>query len=115
MKVVRQLLIVFFFSFILIITTLSVERNFYLGGQRLIGKEEIFNFLSELLPNVYHIIKNKGFTVESLLIERKKDMNPNEFIVFGLFPYLTNSGWVILDKMEKSNTIIILPKNKTAS
>ena len=97
MKTLRQLFLVAFFSFLLIITILSVSRHYYLGGTKLNGKEEVFNFLSELLPNAYHFIKNNGITVENLLVESKKDINPKNFNVPGLFPYLTVDGWVILD------------------
>ena len=107
MKITRWLFLATFYSFMLVVTSLSISRHYYeIGGQRLQGKEEIFIFLSELLPNIYHIINNNGFPIEGLLVERKKDINPNEFIVFGLFPYLTDDGWVILDRTKKSNRII---------
>jgi hypothetical protein len=97
MNKLRQLFLVAFFSFLLIITTLSVSRHYYLGGTKLNGKEEVFKFLSDLLSNAYHFIKNNGITVENLLVESKKDINPKNFNVPGLFPYLTVDGWVILD------------------
>ena len=106
MKTLRQFFLATFFSFLLIITSLSVSRHYYLGGTKLNGKEEVFNFLSELLPNAYYFIKNNGITVENLLVESKKDINPKNFIVPGLFPYLTVDGWVILDQTEKSKNII---------
>jgi hypothetical protein len=106
MKTLRQLFLVAFFTSFVIITTLSVSRHYYLGGQKLNGKEEIFNFLSELLPNTYHFIKNNGNFVEHLLVERKKDINAKLFNVPGLFPYMTVDGLVILDQTEKSKNII---------
>jgi hypothetical protein len=106
MKIFRQFFLVTFFSFLLIITTLSIARHYYLGGPKLNGKEEVFNFLSELLPDTYDFIKYKGILVENLLVESKKDINAKQFNVPGLFPYLTVDGWVILDQTEKSKNII---------
>ena len=106
MKIARQLFIVTFFSFGLIITTLSVSRHYYLGGPKLNGKEEVFNFLSNLLPNTFHFIQDFGIFVEELIVERKIDITVNRFNVPGLFPYLTEDGWVILDQMEKTEKII---------
>jgi hypothetical protein len=106
MKILRQFFLVAIFTFFVIISTLSVGRHYYLGGSKLNGKEEVFNFLSELLPNAYHLIKNNGISVENLLVESKKDINPKNFNVPGLYPYLTEDGWVILDQTEKSRKII---------
>jgi len=106
MNKLRQLFLVAFFTFFVIITTLSVSRHYYLGGPKLNGKEEIFNFLSELLPSAYHLIENNGIVVENLLVESKKDINPKNFNVPGLYPYLTEEGWVIMDQTEKSKNII---------
>jgi hypothetical protein len=106
MKIFRQLFTVTFFSFLLIITTLSVSRHYYLGGPMLNGKEEVVEFLSKLLVNTYHFIKNKTIFVENLLVESKKDINAKKFNVPGLYSYLTVDGWVILDQTEKSKNII---------
>lgn len=106
MKKLRLLFLVAFFTFFVIITTLSVSRHYYLGGPKLNGKEEVINFLSELLPNAYHLIKSNGIAVVNLLVESKKDINPKNFKVPGLYPYLTEDGWVILDQTEKSKNII---------
>lgn len=106
MKLFRQFFLVTFFSFLLIIITLSIARHYYLGGPRMQGRQEIFNFLSDLLTNAIHFIKNKGAFPDGILIDRERDINIDEFNVKGLFPYLTLNGWVILDQMEKSNKII---------
>jgi hypothetical protein len=106
MKFFRQFFLVSFFGFLLLITSLAIARHYYLGGSRMEGREEIFNFLSELLPNAYHLIKNNGISVENLLVERKKDINPKNFNVPGLYPFLTEDGWVILDQTENSKKII---------
>ncbi len=106
MRIFRQFFLITFLSFLLIITTLSVARHYYLGGPKLNGKEEVFDFLSNLLPDTYHFIKNEGIFVENLLVEIKKDINAKQFNVPGLFPYLTVDGWVILDQTEKSKNIM---------
>jgi len=106
MKLFRQFFLVTFFTLLLIINTLSVARHYYLGGPMLNGKEKFFDFLSDLLPNTYHFIKNKGMSVKNLLTECEKDINAKQFKVPGLFPYLSVDGWVILDQTEKSKNII---------
>lgn len=112
MKFFRQFFLVSFFSFMLIITSLAIARHYYSGGPRMAGKEEIFTFLSDLLPNTYHFFKSQGIFVKGLLVEKKNDINVNQFNVPGLFPYLTEDGWVILDKTEKSEKIILIEWKK---
>jgi hypothetical protein len=97
---------IFFFSLVLILTTLSISRHYYLGGSRMGEKVEIFEFLSELLPNTYHFIQGKGLVAQGLFTHPKKDIKPNQFKVPGLFPLLTKDGWVIVDIGEKSQKII---------
>jgi hypothetical protein len=103
MKIFRKLFIIIFFSLILILTTLSIARDYYLGGSILEGKETLFVFLSEILPNTNYFIQNKGIVVEGLLTERKQDLHPEKFNVPGLYSYFTENGWVILDQMEHSS------------
>jgi hypothetical protein len=103
MKIFRQLFIIIFFSLILILTTLSIARDYYLGGSILKGKETLFVFLSEILPNTNYFIQNKGIVVEGLLTQRKQDLHPEKFNVPGLYSYFTENGWVILDQMEHSS------------
>ena len=47
------------------------------------GKEKIFNFLSELLPNAYHLIKNNGISVKDSLVDSIEDFNSkNKMVLF---------------------------------
>lgn len=107
MKYFRQLFIICVFSFVLVIITLSIARHYYTKGTRILGeKEEVFIFLSKIIPNIYHFLTNNGNFVENLLVEKKKDINISKFNIPGLYPYLSEEGWVILDHMENSKTII---------
>lgn len=93
------------FSFLSFLFGLSVFRHISFGGPALKGYEiQIIN-LSEILPNIYHLIINQSF-VEGLFVTNKNTFKKDKFNVPGLYCYLTKDGWVILDKSESTETII---------
>lgn len=93
------------FSFLSFLFGLSVFRHISFGGPALKGYEiQIIN-LSEILPNIYHLIINQSF-VEGLFVTNKNTFKKDKFNVPGLYSYLTKDGWVILDKSESTETII---------
>jgi hypothetical protein len=101
----RFLFILIVFSFFSFLLGLTVSRNIYLGGPL---KEKYgiqIESLSEILPNIYHLIKNPT-GVDNLFVPIKKTINEDKFNVPGLYSYLTKDGWVILDKSESKETII---------
>ena len=101
----RFIFIFILFSFFSFLFGLSVSRNFYLGGT-LIEKYTIqISSLSEILPNIYNLIKNPT-GVDGLFVPIKKTFNEDKFNVPGLYSYPTKEGWVILDKSETKKTII---------
>lgn len=101
----RYLFIFIIFIFLSFLFGLSVVRHIYFGGT-LAEKYriQIVN-LSEILPNIYHLIKNPN-GVTGLLRPNKKTINEDKFNVPGLYSYLTKDGWVILDKSENQESII---------
>ena len=102
---IRFIFIFILFSFFSFLFGLSVSRHTYLGGT-LIEKYAIqASSLAEILPNIYHLIKNPT-GVDGLFAPIKKTINENKFNVPGLYSYLTKDGWVILDKSETKETII---------
>jgi hypothetical protein len=101
----RTFLIIIIFSLFSFLGGLTISRHIYLGGP-LAEKYEIqIVSLSEILPNIYHLIKNP-LGVELLFLPDKKTYNEDKFNVPGLYSYLTKDGWVILDKSEKQEIII---------
>jgi hypothetical protein len=101
----RFFIIFIIFSFFSFLLGLSLSRHIYLGGP--LGKKfpsQIVS-LSEILPYIYHLVKNPT-GVDGLFVPIKKTINEDKFKVPGLYSYLTKDGWVILDKSESTETII---------
>jgi hypothetical protein len=101
----RYLFIFIIFIFLSFLFGLSVSRHIYIGGS-LIEKYEIQIFnLSEILPNIYHFLKNSTDVV-GLFVPIKKTINEAKFNVPGLYSFMNKDGWVILDKSETKEIII---------
>lgn len=101
----RFFFIFIIFNFFSFLFGLSVFRHIYSGGP-LAEKYAIQALrLSEILPNIYNLIKNPT-GVDGLFTHIKKTINEDKFKVPGLYSYLTKDGWVILDKSETNETII---------
>ena len=101
----RFLIIFLIFSFLSFLLGLSLLRHIYLAGPLAQKYTTQVLSLSEILPNIYHLIKNPT-GVEGLFLPIKKTFNEDKFNVPGLYSYLTKEGWVILDKSETKKTII---------
>jgi len=104
MKYFRYLFLILFFGLFSFMSGLTVSRHLFLGGTRLQGKEEIIIFLSTLLSDTIKSLQ--GILITGLFVEKKQDINPKQFNVPGLYPYLTKEGWGILDQGIKSSKFI---------
>ena len=101
----RFLIIFIIFSFLSFLFGLSLFRHMSFPGPLAKKYATQVLSLSEILPNIYHLIKNPT-GVDFLFVPIKKTFNEDKFNVPGLYSYITKDGWVILDKSETKETII---------
>jgi hypothetical protein len=108
MKNIRLIIGFGLLAFFVFIFGLSTTRHIYIGGQRFKKYEQNILFLINLLPHTIHFLDNllSGSNIPGLIVKGKKDIKKDKFKVPGLYPYLTSNGWVILDIMKDSSSLI---------